>query len=106
MPMADDEDVTTPGCREALSRLSALTLNSADACSSTPGIATPSAAPVSKGQAASPAVCAVLYTIHPSLAIGSMFLAVATVPIAFFLCGQAFFVDPVAKEAEEAPNAS
>ena len=58
------------------------------------------------GQTASPAVCAVLYTIHPSLAIGSMFLAVATVPIAFFLCGQAFFVDPVAKEAEEAPNAS
>jgi hypothetical protein len=35
-----------------------------------------------------------------------MFLAAATVPIAFFLCGQAFFVDPVAKEAEEAPNAS
>jgi hypothetical protein len=31
-----------------------------------------------------------------------MFLAVATVPIAFFLCGQAFFVDPVAKEAEGA----
>ena len=59
MPMADDADVTTPGCREALSRLSALTLNSADACSSTPGIATPSAAPVSKGQAASPAVCAI-----------------------------------------------
>ena len=58
------------------------------------------------GQTASPAVCAVLYTIHPSLAIGSMFLAAATVPIAFFLCGQAFFVDPVAKEAEEAPNAS
>jgi hypothetical protein len=54
------------------------------------------------GQTLSPIVVAVLYTIHPSLAIGSMFLAVATVPIAFFLCGQAFFVDPVAKEAEGA----
>ena len=54
------------------------------------------------GQTLSPIVVAVLYTIHPSLAIGSMFLAVATVPIAFFLCGQACFVDPVAKEAEGA----
>ena len=60
------------------------------------------------GQTASPAVCAVLYTIHPSSRdTRSAFpSAAATVPIAFFLCGQAFFVDPVAKEAEEAPNAS
>ena len=56
--MAEEADVTTPGCREALSRLSALTLNSADARSATPGISTPSA-PVSKGEAASPAVCAI-----------------------------------------------
>ena len=52
------EEETTPGCREALSRLSSLTLNSADACSSTPGISTP-CAPVTKGEALSPAVCAI-----------------------------------------------
>ena len=51
-------DVTTPGCREALSRLSSLTLNSTDACSSTPGILTP-CAPVTKGEAPSPNACAI-----------------------------------------------
>ena len=51
-------DVTTPGCREALSRLSSLTLNSTDACSSTPGISTP-CAPVTKGEAPSPNACAI-----------------------------------------------
>ena len=57
------------------------------------------------GQTSSPVVCAVLYVIHPSLAIGSMFLAVTTVPIAFYLCGQSFFVDPATKESGEAqPN--
>ena len=57
------------------------------------------------GQTSSPVVCAVLYVIHPSFAIGSMFLAVTTVPIAFYLCGQSFFVDPAVQEGSEAsPN--
>ena len=44
-------DATTPGCREALSRLSLLTLNSTDACTSTPVI---------KGKAPlSPSACAI-----------------------------------------------
>ena len=55
------------------------------------------------GQTSSPVVCAVLYVIHPSFAIGSMFLAVTTVPIAFYLCGQSFFVDPAVQEGSEAP---
>ena len=36
--------IPSPGCREVLSRLSSLTLNSTDACNSTPGISTPCAA--------------------------------------------------------------
>ena len=47
------------------------------------------------GQTLSPIACAVLYTVHPSLAIGSMFVSVSAVPLAFFVCGQSYFEDPV-----------
>jgi MFS family permease len=53
------------------------------------------------GQTASPVCCAVLYTIHPSLAIVSMFLAVVTVPLAFWICKQSFFQDPAIADKNE-----
>lgn len=58
------------------------------------------------GQTLSPVMCAVLYTVHPSLAIASMFLAVAGVPAVFAATGQTFFRDPspAAEEAESNPK--
>ena len=59
------------------------------------------------GQTISPVTCAVLYTVHPSLAIASMFVAVAGVPVVFAATGQTFFRDPspAAEEAESNPVA-